>query len=308
VIGLYFYAGLFLCLAAYGVIVGFGVCLIYFLEWGCRSLIEILSCGRCFALDIPKSWYLKTLLPWPGNFVGNAMEGSEMTRQRIKEQLFDDMNGGDQPSRFNPDMDAGDEGFESDVMGTPCPGVMMAAAPSPLLIATIPIGLIAVVAASCFLWEDYLTRIVVWKNGDMTWYMADHRMGPGHKAWSWWFQVFVELLKGLTDAWRFMFEVWWDFVKNVFSFNKSYFDHVLNFFVHGVNVANLFRSNFPLFRQGVLFWRFILAAVFTMIRTTALINLPRSAIRENERGAYAQDPYDEAEALDLDPYDPYRGY
>jgi len=172
---------------------------------------------------------------------------------------------------------------------------------------TVPLGLVAVIAVSCFLWEDYLTRIVVWKNGDMDWYTADHRMGPGYKAWQWWWQVFVELMLGLTDAWRAMFAVWWDFVKNTATFQKSYFDGVTSFLIHGSNPINLFRGSFQMFREGVLFWRFILAAIFVMIRTTALINLPRSAIKDSERST-AVDPYDEVEALDMDPFDPYRGY
>jgi len=303
IVSLYFYAGLLVCFLAYGLLVAVLVVIVYFLEKGCRSLIEKLSCGRCFALDIPSSWYLRTLLPLPQTYVRAATSGSEMANRRMKEQVFDDMNGGGQPSRFNPDMDAGDEGFEEEIMGTPCPALMMAAVPQPVFIAVVPLGLIFVVACSCFLWEDYLTRVVAWKNGDMAWFMADHRMGPGYKAWSWWFQVFVELLAGLTDAWKHMFQVWFYFLTSTFTLNKAFFDDVVSFFEHGANPSNLFRADFQKFRQGVLFWRFILAAVFTMIRTTALINLPRSAIQDSERGT--QDPYEEAEAFDMDPYDAY---
>merc|ERR1712232_1106851 len=113
------------------------------------------------------------------------------------------------------------------IIGTPCPALMLTAVPYPILIGTVPLVLIATVAMSCFLWEDYLTRIVVWKNGDMDWFMADHRMGPGYKAWSWWWQVFLQLFWGLTDAWKAMFVVWWDVVKNSVTLNKSYFDGVV---------------------------------------------------------------------------------
>merc|ERR1712086_763454 len=104
----------------------------------------------------------------------------------------------------------------------------------------------------------------------------------GYRAWTWWFQVFKELLAGLTDAWKHMLMVWWQFVSNSLTMDKSYYDHVTNFFEHGVNPANLFGGDFQKFRMGVMFWRFILAAVFTVIRTTALINLPANAIRPNE--------------------------
>lgn len=302
VVGLYFFLGLVASMLAYGVVLAVVVAIIFCFEWLTRWAVEMLSCGRCFSLDIPRSWYLKTLIPGLGNYVGNAGRDDGA---RIKAQLFDDMSGAEQGGRFDPDMDPGEEGFESDVMGTPCPAVSLAVAPYPVLICAVPIVLVAVVFASCFMWEDYLTRVVVWKNGDMDWYMADHRMGPGTKAWSWWFQVFTELLSGLTDAWKHVFQMWWVFLKNTVTVNKGFADDVVSFFEHGVNPANLFRSNFQKFREGVLFWRFVLAAVFSMIRTTALINLPRSAIRDDER-SFRTEPYSEEEGLEMDPFDPYR--
>jgi len=246
-------------------------------------------------------------MPWPGHYAGHAANASEFQHNKIKEQLFDEMHGGQPHSRFDPDMDAGDEGFEADVIGTPCPAIMMAAAPQPMLIIIVPIGLIAFVSASCFLWEDYLTRVVAWKNGDMSWYMADHRMGPGSKAWSWWFQVFMELLYGLTEAWGALFSALGFFLKSSFSGEKKWGDEVTSFMVHGSNPINLFRDNFPKFRMAVLFWRFVLAAIFTIVRTTALINLPKTAIKPDERSEEL-DAYDEVEAMDVDPHDPYRGY
>lgn len=305
-LGLYWMGGLFATLAAFGVLIAIVVCLIGGLEMCCRSVIEILSCGRCFALDIPKSWYFRALIPMPGNLAGSADASSE--RRRIKEQLFDDMSGGGEGGRFDPNMDAGDEGFEAEIMGTPCPHVMMTTAPYPILMIVIPIGLLVFVIMGCFMWQDYIAFILAWKNADMTWYTSDSRMGPGWKMWQFWWQMFTELINGLTDAWTALFKDEWEFVYATATFNKTYYDGVTGFLEHGVNPANLFRADFPRFRQGVLFWRFVLAAVFTMIRTTALINLPRSAIHPDDRYYESGDPYDETEALDMDPYDPYSGY
>jgi hypothetical protein len=216
----------------------------------------------------------------------------------MRQEIFDDLNGGESSSPFDPDMDASADGFEADVMGTPCPKFTMTTAPQYSLIFTTPLILFMTITFTCFLWEDYLTRVIAWKNVDMTWYMDDSRMGPGQKAWQWWYQVFWEWAGGLTDAFKHMFEMWWENLKGSVSMDKAYGDAVTSFFEHGVNPANLFRTDFIKFRQGVLFWRFILAAVFTMIRTIALINLPRNAIKSGEQ--YYGDPYDEAEAQDFD--------
>jgi len=308
VVTLYFYAGLIACLAAYGVILLVIIGIIFLAELCCRFSIKIVSCGRCLPLDIPKSWYFRTLLPLPGHYPGHAISASHLQQRRMKEQLYDEMAGGGEHARFDPDMAADDEGFEGEIIGTPCPALMMAVSPSPLLIIIVPIGLIAIISCSCFLWEDYLTRVVAWKNADMAWYMSDSAMGPGYRAWPWWIQVFMELIYGLTDAWVGLFEAWWFFVSNIFTMKKQFGDAVTSFFMHGSNPLNLFRQSFDKFVMAALFWRFILAAVFTIIRTTALINLPMSAIKPDEEYHSSKDAYDEVEAMDVDAYDPYRGY
>merc|ERR1719491_1931256 len=213
------------------------------------------------------------------------------------------MNAEGNTRAFDPNMGADEDGFEDDVMGTPCPAITMASFPYPVLITLVPIVLLVTVASTCFIWEDYLTRVLAWSANGMQWYMEDDRMGPGYKAWQYWFQVSMELLAGLTSAWAAIFGAWWNFIVATFTLNKPYYQHVTNFFAHGVNPINLFQTEeFPKFRMGVIFWRFVLATVFTCIRTIALINLPAAAIPDND-----YDPYDDIENADMDPLNPMGG-
>lgn len=308
VLGLYFGVGLALALLAFGCLFLIPGLILFGCEQCTRYCCEVVSSGRCRRLRIPWQWYARTLIPWPQHYAGHASKGGARQQQKLKDDIFSSMNadgasGGERP--FDPDMGAGEPGFEEDVMGTPFPAFTMLAFPYPIMITVVPIGLLVIVACTCFIWEDYLARVKAWSENGMKWYMDDGRMGPGWKAWLWWFQVFVEMLGGLTDAWIAIFQAWWGFIYNTFTFNKSYYKHVTNFFAHGVNPINLFQvESFPKFRMGVIFWRFILTTAFTCIRTTALINLPASAIPGN-----ARDPYDDIAGVEeADPFDPMRGY
>jgi hypothetical protein len=300
-------------LLAFGLVLSLFFCVLYLCAHLCRVCISLGSFGRCLLLPIPSYWdnYASALTPRPSTFCVNSFGHDEhFEKQRVMAEMY----GEAVPDYAEWDID--EPGFEARTMGTPCPPVLMMAFPMLVLIVIIPIVLVSAVAGYSFVYQDILIQTLSWAESDMSWYITDDRMGPGTKMWSWCWQVFVELFMGMTDAFSEIFQAWWYSVKSAVTFDSTFYNQVASFLEHGINPANLFQTEiFYKFRQGVMFWRFLLAFVFAAARSIALINMPFGRFMDMNQAYPGMDTlkqwdqpsaYDNAERQNLvDPNAPY---
>jgi len=313
VLTLYFVLGMFGSLLVYSLLFCFFACTCWGLAHLCKLCISLASFGRCFILPTPSfvSEYSQALTPRPSTFCANSFGHDEhFEKQKVMAELYGENH--DDTAEWDID----EPGYESRVMGTPCPPVLMMAMPMFVLIIFIPLVVVMGVAGYSFIYQDYLNETLAWAESDMRWFYTDGRMGPGTKMWSWCWQVFTELFFGLTDAFKEIFEAWWLVVKSTVTFDSLFFNQVASFLEHGVNPANLFQTDyFFKFRQGVIFWRFLLSFVFAAARSIAMINMPFTRFMDMRSDAPGMDllrewdmpsVYDQSERVGLvDPYDPY---
>mmetsp|Transcript_96373 Transcript_96373/g.167366 ORF Transcript_96373/g.167366 Transcript_96373/m.167366 type:complete len:648 (-) Transcript_96373:265-2208(-) len=265
VIGLYFFAGTFGALLAYGSIacVVFGI--LGCLELIIRQLIQLASCGKCEIHGMPTSKYFMSLFP-----TASAPMNPGSWQKQEKSTNVGDMYAYDHP--INKAEHPTEPGWEENTMGAPCHAVTLAYPVMPLIL-SMPIILVTVVCTFCFLWEDYLTRILAWGYGDMEWYYAPGAMEDGMKAWTWWYQVFNELKNGLTDAFSEIFTVWWHFLRDIFSGDSHFYEEFSDQFSKDLNPLRLFETgDIDGFKKGLIFYRFVLTFIFTCCRATALVN------------------------------------